>query len=96
MYRKDFDKLKEIPNKLLFYGDKFYLQEYESKIIDKFKNANPLKMYYDEFDFEKAKIHLSEASLFGDTNVLIIKHDKIPPNIDKLLKYVKASTFLFP
>ena len=95
MYRKDFDKLKEIPNKLLFYGDKFYLQEYESKIIDKFKNANLLKMYYDEFDFEKAKIHLSEASLFGDTNVLIIKHDKIPPNIDKLLKYAKNSYLFF-
>jgi len=95
MYKKDFDKLKQIPNTLLLYGNSFYLQEYEKKLLDRFKGSNILKMYYDEFDFERAKIHLSENSLFGDTNVLIIKHNKIPPNLDKLLKYAKNSYLFF-
>ncbi len=95
MYKKDFDKLKQIPNTLLLYGNSFYLQEYEKKLLDRFKDSNILKMYYDEFDFERAKIHLSENSLFGDTNVLIIKHNKIPPNLDKLLKYAKNSYLFF-
>ena len=74
MYKKDFDKLKEIPHKMLLFGNTFYLQEYEERIVERFKDANLLKMYYDDFDYEKAKIHLSESSLFGETSVLIIKH----------------------
>jgi len=95
MYKKDFDNLEKLPNYLLFYGNNFYLKEYENKILDKFKNANVLKMYFDEFDYELAKTHLSENSLFGDVNVLIIKHNKIPPNIDKLIKYTKNSYLFF-
>ena len=95
MYKKEFDKLEKLPNYLLFFGDEFHLQEYEKKITNKFKNANVLKMYYDEFDFEVAKTHLNESSLFGGESVLIIKHNKIPPNIDKLLKYAKNSYLFF-
>ncbi len=95
MYKRDFDNLEKLPNYLLFYGDSFYLKEYEKKILDKFKDANILKMYFNEFDYELAKVHLSENSLFGDTNVLIIKHNKVPLNIDKLLKYTKNSYLFF-
>ncbi|NPA87327.1 MAG: hypothetical protein GXO01_01355 [Epsilonproteobacteria bacterium] len=95
MYKKDFDKLAQYPHFLLFYGNEFYLQEYEKIIQEKFKNANILKMYYDEYDFEIAKTHLNETSLFGGESVLIIKHNKIPPNIDKLKKYTKNSYLFF-
>lgn len=95
MYKKEFDSLPSLPHFVVFWGDNFYLNEYEKKILNQFKDANILKMYYDEFDFDKAKIHLSENSLFGDTNVLILKHNKIPPNIEKLFEVSKDSYFFF-
>ncbi len=95
MYKKEFDKLSEIPHFVVFYGNAFYLREYENKILEKFKNANILKMYYDEYDFEKAKTHLRETSLFGNENVLIIKHNKYLPNFDKLIKYTENSYLFF-
>jgi DNA polymerase-3 subunit delta len=95
MYKKDFDKLEKIPNYMLFFGNEFYLQEYENKLLDKFKNENILKMYYDEFDFDLAKTHLSQSSLFGGQSVLIIKHNKIPPKIEKLIEYTKDSYLFF-
>jgi len=95
MYKKEFDKLLKIPNYCLFYGNNFYLQQYEEKISNQFKNENVLKLYYDEYDFDTAKTHLTESSLFGGVNVLIIKHNKIPPNIDKLIKNVKNNYLFF-
>ncbi|MEO1927553.1 MAG: DNA polymerase III subunit delta [Nautiliaceae bacterium] len=95
MYKKEFDKLSSLPNYLLFYGDNFYLQEYENKILDRFKSENVLKLYYDEYDFETAKTHLRESSLFGGKNILIIKHNKIPPQIDNLITYAKGNSYLF-
>ena len=95
MYKKEFDSLKEIPKKILFYGNEFYLQKYEDKLSKKFENENIIKMSYDEYDMEKAKIHLNENSLFGGENVLIIKHNKIPPGIDKLFKNKNSYLFFF-
>ncbi len=95
MYKKEFDKLDVLPNNVLFYGNEFFLDLYETKILTKFENANILKMYFDEFDYEEAKLHLSENSLFGDINVLIIKHNKIPPNFDKLIKNINNSYLFF-
>ena len=95
MYKKDFDRLSKIPNYCIFYGNNFYLQQYEKKIFNKFKDENILKLYYDEYDFESAKTHLTESSLFGGVNVLIIKHNKIPQNIDKLIKNTKSNYLFF-
>jgi len=95
MYKKDFDKLDKIPPYCVFYGNNFYLDQYENRIFEKFKNENILKLYYDEYDFDRAKIHLTESSLFGGTNVLIIKHNKFPQNINKLIKYAQKSYLFF-
>ncbi len=95
MYKKDFDKLNEIPHLVVFYGNAFYLREYEKRILEKFKNANILKMYYDEYDFELAKTHLRETSLFGGANILILKHNKIPQGFEKLVKQTGDSYFFF-
>ena len=95
MYKKDFDKLSEIPHSVVFYGNDFYLKEYEKKILEKFKDANILKMYYDDFDYDVAKAHLRENSLFGNQNVLIIKSDKNISNLEKLISFAKNSYFFF-
>jgi len=95
MYKSEFDKLKEYPNYLLFFGDEFFLKLYEEKITEKYKNDNILKIYFDEYDYEIAKKHLIEPSLFGGENVLIIKHSKIPPNIEKLIEYSKNGKLFF-
>ena len=95
MYKKEFDKLEVIPNNIVFYGNDFYLGVYEKKLLKRFENANVLKMYFDEYDFEEAKRHLSENSLFGDTNILILKHNKFPSNYEKLIKYAKDSYLFF-
>ena len=95
MYKKEFDKLEKLPHSVVFYGNEFYLDLYEKKILNKFENANILKMYFDEYDYEEAKLHLSENSLFGDINVLILKHNKVPQNIDKLAKKAQNSYLFF-
>ena len=95
MYKKEFDSLKEMPKKVIFYGNEFYLQKYEDKLLKKYKNENILKVSYDEYNYEQAKIHLSENSLFGGQNILIIKHNKILPGIDKLFKNGNSYLFFF-
>lgn len=95
MKKQEFDKLKKLPNYIVFYGNEFYLDLYEKKLLKKFENASILRMYFDEYNYEEAKLHLSENSLFGDTNILILKNNKIPQNFDKLIKYINNSYLLF-
>jgi len=95
MYKKEFDSLKEMPKKVLFYGDEFYLQKYEQKLLKQFENENILKVSYDEYDYETLKTYLNENSLFGGENVLILKHNKIPPGLDKLFKIENGYIFFF-
>lgn len=95
MKKQEFDKLKKLPNYIVFYGNEFYLDLYEKKLLKRFENASILRMYFDEYNYEEAKLHLSENSLFGDTNILILKNNKIPQNFDKLIKYINNSYLLF-
>jgi len=95
MYKKDFDKLNKLPNYCVFFGNNFYLDLYENKILEKFKDSNLLKLYFDEYDYELAKTHLRESSLFGGENVLILKHSKIPQNIEKLIDIVNDGYLFF-
>lgn len=80
MYKKEFDTLiysKNIPNTIALYGVCDYqIGFYEKTILDFWGNDGVLKFYFDEYDFKMAKAHLSQASLFGDKNILIIKTDK--------------------
>ena len=89
----EFKKLQNFPNYFLFYGDYFFLSIYETKIESQIQNTNIVKLYFDEWDFEKAKFHLSQNSLFGDKNTLIVKTDKFPQNLDKLIKIVGDNNF---
>ena len=56
-------------------------------MLSNIDDANILSYYHDEYDFNSAKAHLSQGSLFGDRNILIIKSEKKVPKkeLDTLL-----------
>ncbi|SFV51588.1 FIG00469794: hypothetical protein [hydrothermal vent metagenome] len=82
MYKAEFDKclaqgVKE-QNFILFGESTFFIDRYTS-ILANIEDANKLTLYFDEYDFLSAKAHLSQASLFGGTNLLVIKSEKKIP-----------------
>lgn len=85
MYKKALDELLNKGYNLksiLLYGEEpFYIKEYSNKIAQLLSpdKENRLVYYFDEYSFEGAKNYLSQSSLFGDTNLLIIKHEKLLP-----------------
>jgi len=83
MYQREFNQLiqKSLPKALLLYGEddyqiNYYLEYFVSKLDAK---DSMLNMYFDEYDFDSAKSFLSQTSLFGGTNLLVIKKDKKLP-----------------
>jgi len=84
VYKSEFDKHiqnKTLSNSLIFFGESHFLIDMYVKMLSNIKDASLLTFYYDEYDFQLAKAHLSQASLFGSNNVLIVKSDKkIPKN----------------
>lgn len=86
---------KELPKALFLYGSNpymmdFYIEYYLEKLDAK---TDALKLYFDEWDFSVAKAYLSQSSLFGGTNLLIIKHNKSVPKkeLEELIKYTQNS-----
>ena len=51
----------------------YYMDLYKDTLDAK---ESMLTLYYDEWNFEQAKNYLSQTSLFGGTNLLIVKGDK--------------------
>jgi len=79
MYKAEFDKHiqnNSLSNNFVLFGESDFLIEHYTKILSNIKDASVLKYYHDEYDFNSAKAHLSQASLFGDRNVLIVKSEK--------------------
>ncbi|MGW8169951.1 MAG: DNA polymerase III subunit delta [Sulfurovaceae bacterium] len=97
MYQKDFEQTLQnrLPKALLVYGENQYaIEEYISKYITELDaKEDLLKLYFDEYNFEQAKAYLSQNSLFGGTNLLIIKHDKAisKKELETLLESVKKN-----
>jgi DNA polymerase-3 subunit delta len=97
MYQREFDqRLKQgFPKAVLFYGlDDYMIDHY----IDLYKTQldakdSMLTLYYDEWDFEQAKSYLSQTSLFGGTNLLIVKNDKKIPKkeLDQLIIFANKN-----
>ncbi len=75
-------KNKTLPNAIMLYGESHFLIEYYQKYLMRFDNANILSLYHDEYQNTLAKQHLSQGSLFGDKNVLLIKSEKKVPKAD--------------
>lgn len=99
MYKREFlNQLNQnkIPNSLLLYGAcNFQTDHYTKAILSHWGISfeDLLTLYFDDYDFGLAKNHLSQASLFGDKNALLIRTTK---PLDKtqtqtLLKLCKKS-----
>ena len=97
MYQREFNQLiqKSLPKALLLYGEDdyqidYYLEYFVSKLDAK---DSMLTMYFDEYDFDSAKSFLSQTSLFGGTNLLVIKNDKKLPK--KELDTLSKKSFIY-
>jgi DNA polymerase-3 subunit delta len=83
-----------LSNAIMLYGESHFLIEYYQKKLMQFNDANILSLYHDEYDSTLAKQHLSQGSLFGDRNVLLIKIEKKIPkaDLDILLSLCKKNS----
>ncbi|NKQ41331.1 MAG: DNA polymerase III subunit delta [Sulfurovum sp.] len=83
MYQREFDqKLKQaFPKAVLLYGENDYLVDHYIDMYIKKTNAKDsmLSLYHDEWNFEQAKAFLSQTSLFGGTNLVVVKREKKIP-----------------
>jgi DNA polymerase-3 subunit delta len=96
MYKNEFDthiRNKSISNSFVFFGESHFLIDMYTKMLSNIEDANILQLYHDEYDFQTAKAHLSQASLFGDRNILIIKSEKKIPKkeLDTLCELCKKN-----
>ena len=53
-----------------------------TRMLSNIEDSSIINFYHDEYNFQSAKAHLSQASLFGDRNILIIKSEKKVPKKD--------------
>ena len=83
MYQREFDqKLRQaLPKAVLFYGENDYMIDHYIEMYVKKTDAKDsmLSLYHDEWNFDQAKNFLSQTSLFGGTNLVVIKHEKKIP-----------------
>jgi len=83
MYQREFDqRLKQaFPKAILLYGENDYLVDHYIDTYVKHTDAKEsmLSLYHDEWNFEQAKNFLSQTSLFGGTNLVVVKHEKKIP-----------------
>ncbi len=97
MYKSEFEKIlnTKLPKALLIYGDDTYaIEQYISYYIDKLgAKEDKLKLYFEEYDFDQAKSYLSQNSLFGNTNLLILKTEKAltKKDAETLLELIQKS-----
>lgn len=83
--RQDLDKRIQngnLPNALMFFGESHFLIERYIKMLSNIPDANLLTLYHDAYNLTNAKQHLSQGSLFGGRNVLVIKNEKKVPKAD--------------
>ena len=85
MYKNELDKHiqnQSVSNSFVFFGESSFLIDMYTKMMTTIDDANILNYYHDEYDFNSAKAHLSQGSLFGDRNILVIKSEKKVPKKD--------------
>ena len=82
MYKSELDKHiqnSSVSNSIVLFGESSFLIDMYTKTLSNVKDVSPLVFYYDEYNYNSAKAHLSQASLFGGQNILIIKSEKKIP-----------------
>ena len=98
MYQREFENLLRTtpPRAMLFFGENEYLVANYLQHYINITNASEsaLTLYFDEYSFDRAKAYLSQSSLFGGTNLLIIKREKKIPKkeLDILVELVAKSS----
>ena len=98
MYKREFDQRlsQDLPKAVLLYGDNSYLIDHyiDHYISTLHAEEERLSLYFDEWDFAQAKAYLSQSSLFGGTNLLIIKHEKRIPKkeLDTLIALTRKNS----
>jgi len=104
MYQREFDQRLQngLPHAVLLYGDNAYLIDHYLDLYKKRLDASEsmLTLYHDEYDFERAKAYLSQSSLFGGTNLLLLRREKKLPKkeLDTLVELTTRNSdnyFLF-
>jgi len=82
MYKSELDKHiqnNSLSNSFILFGESSFLIDRYTKILTDIEDASVLSFYFDEYNYSSAKAHLSQASLFGGRNILIIKSEKKIP-----------------
>ncbi len=97
MYKNELDKHiknRSLSNSFILFGESSFLIDRYTEFLTHIENASVLKLYHDEYNFNSAKAHLSQASLFGDKNILIIKSEKKIPKkeLDILIEQCEKSS----
>lgn len=98
MYQREFENLlrNNPPRAILFYGENQYIiDSYIEHYINTTSASNSLlELYFEEYSFDIAKRYLSQTSLFGGVNMVIIKRDKKIPKkeLDLLIALVDKSS----
>lgn len=85
MTRQDLDRhlqYKTAPRAMALFGESHFFIDRYLTALSRIEGASVLSMYHDEYDFSTAKAHLSQGSLFGDQNLLIVKHEKKLPKVE--------------
>jgi len=96
--KQDFDRLLnqgKIPRAMMFFGESAFMIDYHAKKLCDLWGAEDdiFALYHQDYNFNDAKAHISQGSLFGGNNVLLIKNDKKVPKkeLDELISYVGKS-----
>jgi DNA polymerase-3 subunit delta len=81
MYKAEFDTLlkqNKTFNAYMFFGESTFLVDFYTKMIaQSFAQTEDIqKLYFEDFNLNKAKDILLQSSLFCDSNVLVIKTEK--------------------
>ena len=97
MYKSELDKHiqnNSISNSFILFGESSFLIDRYAHTLTDINDASLAKFYYDEYNFSSAKMHLSQASLFGGKNILLIKSEKKIPKkeLDTLIEYCEKNS----
>lgn len=97
MYKREFDKHisnNKLSSAIMLFGESSFLIDRYIKILSNMKlDALKLTIYYDDYVFSEALSHLTQGSLFNNSNILIIKTEKKIPKLelDKLVRAISLN-----
>jgi DNA polymerase-3 subunit delta len=98
MKKQDFERLLQqgiMPRAMMFFGESEFMIDHHAKQLCETWGAEDdiFTLYHQEYNFNDAKAHLSQGSLFGGNNIILIKNEKKVPKkeLDELIAYVAKS-----